>query len=148
MVAAPAPVFCPAGTSATLPSRSTFPVTDLLPGSVICARSPFFTSPCCDGSRANCTSSVSDVADMTVHPTGSQRPGLILAQLRLQLLERGRRLEAEGARGRVELRSRRVPEVNQVGVELGDIGSAVALRQRPVRRRRATQQRHRLLFTR
>ena len=34
MVASPALLFCPAGTWATLPSRSTFPVTDLLPGRV------------------------------------------------------------------------------------------------------------------
>ena len=68
MVAAPAVGVLPGGTWATRPSRSTFPVTDLLPGRVICARSPVFTSPCCDGSRSTCTSSVSDVASRTRAP--------------------------------------------------------------------------------
>ena len=36
--------------------RATFPLTDVFPGSVTSARSPFFTSPCCEASRATCTS--------------------------------------------------------------------------------------------
>ena len=61
----------PAG---TLPSRATFPVTDVLPGKVIRARSPFFTSPCCDASRFTCTSSVSDVACATCAPGRADPP--------------------------------------------------------------------------
>src|SRR4029450_2596979 len=58
MNAAPAALFWPSVTWATLPSLSTLPVTDVLPGRVICARSPVFTSSCCDGSRATCPSRV------------------------------------------------------------------------------------------
>ncbi len=47
-------------------------------------------------------------------------------------------------RRRIELRSSRVAEVNQVGVECGDVGSVIALRQRPVCRDRAAQKQHRV----
>ena len=53
---------------ATLPMRATFPVTDVFPGSVTSARSPCFTSPCWDASRATCTSGRSDVACATGVP--------------------------------------------------------------------------------
>ena len=62
-----------AGAWATRPNRATLPVTGVLPGSVIWARSPFLTSPCWDASRFTCTCSVSDVAlqDRCTRPGGS-----------------------------------------------------------------------------
>ena len=57
-----------------VPSRPTLPFTDVLSGSVICARSPVVTWPCCDGSRDTCTSSVSEVAFATGVPGGAVPP--------------------------------------------------------------------------
>ena len=60
IVAAAACVPCPAW--ATRPKLATRPVTGVLPGSVIWARPPFLTAPCCDASRSTRTCSLSEVA--------------------------------------------------------------------------------------
>ena len=74
MVASAACRPCPAGVWATRPNPATRPVTGVLPGSVIWARSPFLTSPCWDGSRFTCTCSVSDVALSTGAPGRADPP--------------------------------------------------------------------------